>query len=113
MDTNRPSNNVVASSVSTLNLDDSESRSLLSSPQTYLSKQSATDAAKIRSVLIPAYKKGFRIIFIIGAALAAAAFFLAVWLMPQVGLKREDDEALKEEAKKRIGGEIPDEERRD
>ncbi|KAJ5179413.1 hypothetical protein N7492_002623 [Penicillium capsulatum] len=105
-------NNVVASSVSTLDLDETESRSLLSSPQTYLSKQSATDAANIRSVLIPAYKKGFRIIFIIGAALAALAFFLAVWLMPQVGLKRDDDEALKEEGKKRVKGELPDEERK-
>lgn len=104
---------MVASSVSTLDLDDSESRSLLSSPQTYLSEQSAADAANIRSVLIPAYKKGFRIIFIVGAALAAVAFFLAVWLMPQVELKRDDDQALKEEAKRRIEGERPDEERKD
>ena len=109
--TNIPSNNVVASSVSTLDLSESDSRSLLSSPQTYLNKQSATEAANIRSVLIPAYKKGFRIIFIVGAALAALAFFMAVWLMPQVGLKRDDDAALKEEGKKRVEGKLDEEKR--
>ncbi|KAJ5090566.1 hypothetical protein N7532_009250 [Penicillium argentinense] len=107
-------NNIVSSSISSLGLDDSESRSLLSSPQTYLSKQSAESAQHIRSVLIPAYQKGFRVIFIIGAALSALAFFLACWLMPQVGLKRADDEKLKEEAKKRIekGTQMGDEEKK-
>jgi hypothetical protein len=105
------SNNVVASSISVLDLGQSESRLLLSSPQSYLSSLSADDAKRIRSVLIPAYKKGFRIIFIIGAALAAFAFFLACWLMPQVTLKRDDDEKLKEEGKKRINGELDEEKR--
>lgn len=59
----------------------------------------------MRSVLIPAYKQGFRIIFIIGGALSAFAFFLAVVLMPQVTLKREDDEKLKQEAKERMANE--------
>ncbi|KAJ5465199.1 uncharacterized protein N7458_000885 [Penicillium daleae] len=104
-------NNVVASSISVLDLGQSESRLLLSSPQSYLSSLSADDAKRIRSVLIPAYKKGFRIIFIIGAALAAFAFFLACWLMPQVTLKRDDDEKLKEEGKKRIIGELDEEKR--
>lgn len=57
-------------------------------------------------MLIPAYKRGFRIIFLIGAALAAFAFCLAFVLMPQVGLKREDDEKLKAEGKMRMEGEI-------
>ncbi|CAI7619747.1 unnamed protein product [Penicillium pancosmium] len=104
-------NNVLGSSISSLNLGDSESRSLLSSPQNYLSKQSPEDAEHIRSVLIPAYQKGFRIVFIIGASLSALAFFLAWWLMPQVGLKRSDDEQLKEEAKKRVNGELDEEKR--
>ncbi|KAJ5966473.1 hypothetical protein N7481_013187 [Penicillium waksmanii] len=104
-------NNVLGSSISSLSLGDSESRSLLSSPQNYLSKQSPEDAEHIRSVLIPAYQKGFRIVFIIGASLSALAFFLAWWLMPQVGLKRADDEQLKEEAKKRVNGELDEEKR--
>lgn len=50
---------------------------------------------------MPAYQRGFRIVFIIGASLAALAFFLAVALMPQVELNRADDEKLKEEGKRR------------
>ncbi|KAJ5258055.1 hypothetical protein N7524_009611 [Penicillium chrysogenum] len=104
-------NNIVSSSISVLNLDESQSRSLLSSPQNYLSKLSAKDAEHVRDVLTPAYQKGFRIIFIVGASLATFAFFLAVWLMPQVGLNRVDDQALKEEAKKRLNGELDEEKR--
>ncbi|KAJ5977392.1 hypothetical protein N7501_000734 [Penicillium viridicatum] len=104
-------NNIVSSSISVLNLDESQSRSLLSSPQNYLSKLSAEDAEHVRDVLTPAYQKGFRIIFIVGASLATFAFFLAVWLMPQVGLNRADDQALKEEGKKRLNGELDEEKR--
>ncbi|KAF4760579.1 hypothetical protein HAV15_007379 [Penicillium sp. str.  len=104
-------NNIVSSSISVLNLDESQSRSLLSSPQSYLSKLSAEDAEHVRDVLTPAYQKGFRIIFIVGASLATFAFFLAVWLMPQVGLNRADDQALKEEGKKRLNGELDEEKR--
>ncbi|CAG8948605.1 unnamed protein product [Penicillium salamii] len=99
-------NNIVSSSISVLNLDETESRSLLSSPQNYLSKLSAEEAEHVRDVLTPAYQRGFRIIFIIGASLAALAFFLAIWLMPQVALNRADDQALKEEAKKRVNGDL-------
>ncbi|CEJ55374.1 Putative Permeases of the major facilitator superfamily [Penicillium brasilianum] len=102
-------NNIVASSILVLDLTQSESRSLLSSPQSYLSGLSENDAKHVRSVLIPAYKKGFRVIFVIGAALAAFSFFLAFWLMPQVGLRRDDDEKLKGEGKKRINGELDEE----
>lgn len=51
---------------------------------------------------MPAYKKGFRIIFIIGASLAAVAFVLSWWLIPQIGLSRDDDEALKIEGERRV-----------
>lgn len=55
-------------------------------------------------MLIPAYRHGFRVVFVVGAALAAAAFAVAGWLMPQVELGRVDDEELKEEGKLRIRG---------
>ena len=61
--------------------------------------------------MTPAYQKGFRIIFIVGASLATFAFLLAVFLMPQVGLNRADDQALKEEGKKRLNGELDEEKR--
>ncbi|KAI9933476.1 hypothetical protein ASPWEDRAFT_615253 [Aspergillus wentii DTO 134E9] len=105
-------NNLLSTSISTLNLSSEDSRSLLSSPSNYLSKLSDAESEHVRSVLIPAYKKGFMIIFIVGAALSAVAFGLAFWLMPQVTLKRADDEKLKEEGKKRVEGELVDEEKR-
>ncbi|KAI9044278.1 putative MFS drug transporter [Aspergillus affinis] len=105
-------NNLISSAVSSLGLSDSEKRSFLSSPQNYLSQLPAEEADHARSLLIPAYQKGFRIIFIIGAALSALAFFLAAWLMPQVSLNRDDDEKLKQEGRDRIKGESADEEKR-
>ncbi|KAJ5708209.1 hypothetical protein N7488_008010 [Penicillium malachiteum] len=94
-------NNIVSSSISVLGLSSSDSRSLLASPSRFLSHQSDSDAANIRSVLIPAYQKGFRIIFLINASLSALAFILAFCLIPHVELNRADDATLKEEAKKR------------
>lgn len=59
-------------------------------------------------MLIPGYKRGFRIIFIIGAVLAAVAFCLTFWLMPQVALNRADDDKLKVEGRIRVKGEPVD-----
>ncbi|KAH1389354.1 hypothetical protein KXW83_007337 [Aspergillus fumigatus] len=98
-------NNILSSSISSLGLTVSETRSFLSSPQNYLSGLSVAEAERVRALVIPAYKRGFRIIFVIGGALAAFAFCLAFALMPQVELNRADDAKLKEEAKKRAAGE--------
>ncbi|KAL1988615.1 hypothetical protein VTN96DRAFT_9010 [Rasamsonia emersonii] len=98
-------NNLALSSLSNTNtnltLTTSQIQTLLTSPQTYLSTLPPEEATAIRTVLMPAYQRGFRIVFIIGASLAALAFFLAVALMPQVELNRADDEKLKEEGKRR------------
>ncbi|OJD25871.1 hypothetical protein ACJ73_02758 [Blastomyces percursus] len=96
--------NTVLSSVSPLNLNKSQTRQLLKSPGTLLSSLPESEAVRVRSVLVPAYQKGFRITFLVGAGLAALAFFLALFLMPQVTLERSDDDALKEEGKKSIKG---------
>lgn len=61
---------------------------------------SPDEAAHIRDVLIPAYRRGFQAVFIIGASLAGLAFILTVFLMPQVELSRPDDSKLKEEGLK-------------
>ncbi|KAL4877341.1 MFS drug transporter [Aspergillus karnatakaensis] len=95
-------NNLISTSLKSLDLTTAEKKSFLSSPQSYLSKLSPAEASRARSLIIPAYKRGFMIIFVIGAALAAFAFVLAFTLMPQVGLSRADDEALKVEARKRV-----------
>ncbi|GIK07834.1 hypothetical protein Aspvir_003503 [Aspergillus viridinutans] len=95
-------NNLLSSSISSLGFTASETRSFLSSPQNYLSGLSADEAERVRALVVPAYKRGFRIIFVVGGALAAFAFCLAFVLMPQVELNRADDAKLKEEAKKRV-----------
>lgn len=93
-------NNVLAGSFSSLNLDAKTAKMLLGNPQEYLSLVSADEADRIRSILLPAYRRGFRVIFISGASLAALAFVLAFFLMPQVELARPDDAKLKEEARR-------------
>ncbi|KAE8355073.1 major facilitator superfamily domain-containing protein [Aspergillus coremiiformis] len=97
-------NNSITSSISSLDLTASETRSFLTSPQNYLSKLPQQEAVHVQSLLIPAYRKGFQIIFLIGAGLAAFAFILSFWLMPHVTLKRADDEQLKEEGRERVKG---------
>lgn len=85
-----------------MNLEPSEQKELLSSPQSYLSKLPRDESERIRAVLMPAYKRGFYIIFIIGGSLSALGFLLAALLMPQVPLKRDDDQQQREEAKQRM-----------
>ncbi|KAJ2978881.1 hypothetical protein NQ176_g3573 [Zarea fungicola] len=90
-------NNVLAASISSLNLEDGALKDLLKNPHTYASSLPPSEAAQVRRVLIPANKKGFRIIFLLGASLAVLGFVLAFVLMPQISLSRPDDEKLKEE----------------
>ncbi|GKZ21391.1 hypothetical protein AbraCBS73388_007076 [Aspergillus brasiliensis] len=93
--------NLLSTSITTLHLTTAEKQSFLSSPSNYLSKLPPDEAAQVRALLIPAYRKGFRIVFTVNAALAALAFCLAVGLMPQVKLERADDERLKEEGRRK------------
>lgn len=88
---------MVAQDLASLNLGASASRTLLSNPEAYMSRVSAEEAQLIRSILVPAYRRGFRVIFLVGTSLAVLAFALAFALMPQLELSRQDDAKLKEE----------------
>ncbi|ORY61523.1 major facilitator superfamily domain-containing protein [Pseudomassariella vexata] len=90
-------NNIISQSTSSLQLDDASSKALLSNPQSFLSSLSVEEAGHVRSVLIPAYRQAFRVIFLVGASLAAFAFFIAFFMIPQVELRRPDDEKLKDQ----------------
>lgn len=90
----------MAHDLSSLGLDDETRMRLLHSPQTFLAQASPESAEQMRSVLVPAYRRGFRVVFIVGASLAAVAFVLALVLMPQVELSRPDDGQLKEAGRK-------------
>ncbi|KAF2165013.1 hypothetical protein M409DRAFT_67678 [Zasmidium cellare ATCC 36951] len=93
-------NNLVRNSVTSLNIDPNDTAIILKSPEAYFSSHSGAEADRIQQAIIPAYRKGFRIIFLIGAALAAVAFVVAFFLMPQIELDRADDQKLKEEGKR-------------
>ena len=59
-----------------------------------------TEAELFRVAIVEAYSQGFRIVFLVGAGLAAFAFFVALFLMPQHDLDRPDDQDLKEKGRK-------------
>ncbi|KAF5506436.1 Efflux pump dotC [Colletotrichum siamense] len=94
-------NNILSASIAGLGLADDEARRLLANPQHVLSEMSQADADQARAVLLPGYRKAFRIIFLAMAGLASVAFFVAFFLMPQVELSRPDDKDLKDAARKR------------
>uniref|UniRef100_A0A8H7TI47 Major facilitator superfamily (MFS) profile domain-containing protein n=1 Tax=Bionectria ochroleuca TaxID=29856 RepID=A0A8H7TI47_BIOOC len=92
-------NNVVRDLVDSLDLEAEPRNDLLRNPQQYLSTLSDVDAEHIGAALAPAYRRSFKIIFQLGAGLAAFAFFVAVFLMPHIDLARPDDAKLKEEGR--------------
>ncbi|KUJ13623.1 MFS general substrate transporter [Mollisia scopiformis] len=61
----------------------------------------------LKEEFIAAYKKGFRIVFLLGAGLAALAFIFAFALLPQLELSRPDEVKLKREGRGQQG-EVPD-----
>jgi hypothetical protein len=93
-------NNLLSSRIPSLNPSNDGRQELLRSPEDYLATISAAQASKNRQEITPAYRDGFRIIFIMGASLAGLAFCLCFVLMPQVQLDRPDDEKLKEAGKR-------------
>ncbi|RMZ68249.1 MFS drug transporter [Pyrenophora seminiperda CCB06] len=94
-------NNAVRSSLVSFSLNDAEMRLALDSPDVFRESFGSERADLIRNALALAYKRGFRVIFIVGAGLNVLAFIAAWFLMPQVELNRKDDAQLKEEGKKR------------
>ncbi|KAF7568065.1 ProP, Permease major facilitator superfamily [Pyrenophora tritici-repentis] len=94
-------NNSVRSSLESFSLNISQMSLALDSPDLFRHTFGTQRAELVRIALASAYKRGFRIIFIVGAALNALAFVAAWFLMPQVELNREDDAQLKEEGKRR------------
>jgi predicted MFS family arabinose efflux permease len=94
-------NNAVRTALTPLGISASAIQLLLNSPDLFREEYGKERTDSIRLELKSAYVKGFRIVFIVGAALNALAFVAAWFLMPQVELNRDDDAKLKEEGKKR------------
>ncbi|KAM0724173.1 hypothetical protein Q7P37_000055 [Cladosporium fusiforme] len=76
-----------------------QSAQFIDDPTTALSKVSdSNQRSMIESVTVEAYAAGFRRMFYLNAALAAFACILAICLIPQIGLDRPDDDALREKS---------------
>jgi hypothetical protein len=94
-------NNAIQSSLVPYGLSRPEIQLLLDSPDMFRESVGQERTDVIRIALASAYQRGFRAVFIVGAVLNALAFIAAWFLMPQVGLNRNDDAQLKEEGKMR------------
>lgn len=93
-------NNAVRNSLASYGLSRSQVQLLIDSPERFKAMSSGQEMDVLVSALGTAYRKGFRIVFIVGAVLNAVAFIAAYCLMPQVELARPDDEKLKEEGRR-------------
>lgn len=74
---------------------------LINSPELFRSEYGDERTEYIRGELAAAYVKGFRLVFIVTAALNALAFVASWTLIPHIELNRADDAKLKEEGKAR------------
>ncbi|PWN39531.1 MFS general substrate transporter [Ceraceosorus guamensis] len=90
--------------------DDERIRQALNNPSTFLNdgtKASSGAAAQALNsndiaALRRGYRKGFRNVFILLASLGAFSFFVALFLMKQKTIDREDDAALREQAEQSL-----------
>lgn len=62
-------NNILASSLSPLHLESQDSKTLLGNPEALLNTVSLEVVDTIGTILVPAYRKGFRVILLIEASL--------------------------------------------
>ncbi|CEJ82362.1 Putative MFS general substrate transporter [[Torrubiella] hemipterigena] len=92
-------NNIVANAFSSAGVDPVLGKKITTNPESYFASVSPEEADHMRGIIIPAYRKGFRTIFLVGASLASFAFVVAFFMIPQVELSRPDDARLKAEAK--------------
>ncbi|KAF4551097.1 Efflux pump-like protein 1 [Elsinoe fawcettii] len=94
-------NNALRVSLARLNLSPEDVRRLLDARDSIDELTSSTAGREeVSRAVLAGYKNGFRIIFMSLAGLAGLATLLALFLVPQIKLERDDDEALKAEGKK-------------
>jgi hypothetical protein len=59
------------------------------------------DGEELKNLALEGYQQGFRNVFLTGTGLALFALVVAFFLMPQINLDRQDDDQLKDEARKK------------
>ncbi|KAG9233285.1 major facilitator superfamily domain-containing protein [Amylocarpus encephaloides] len=92
-------NNFFRSLMEPFNLENEDILKIMNDPEKFISELAPDSGDEVRRASILAYQQAFRVIFLVGAALAVVAVFVALVLMPQIDLAREDDDKLREEAK--------------
>jgi hypothetical protein len=70
---------------------------VLSGSTILLGTQSSID---LKDEFVDTYRKGFRIVFLVGAGLSALAVVFAFALLPQLELSQPDEAKLKDEGKR-------------
>jgi hypothetical protein len=93
-------NNAVYKALAPHGLPKSAIQLLINSPDLFSKTYGEQRTNGLRIELSSAYRRGFRVIFILGAVLNALAFVAAWFMIEQLDLKRDDDEQLKQEGKK-------------
>jgi predicted MFS family arabinose efflux permease len=93
-------NNAVYTALAPHGLPKSAIQLLINSPDLFSKTYGEQRTNGLRFELSSAYRRGFRVIFILGAVLNALAFVAAWFMIEQLDLKRDDDEQLKQEGKK-------------
>ncbi|KAG8631837.1 hypothetical protein KVT40_000977 [Elsinoe batatas] len=94
-------NNTLRLSLQRLNLSAEDIRLVLNARDSINDLTSSTQGREeLTRAVLAGYKDGFRIIFLSLAGLATFATLLAMWLIPQITLDREDDKKLKAEGKR-------------
>ncbi|KAF8672813.1 mfs drug transporter [Rhizoctonia solani] len=79
-------------------LSDEARKAILNDP---ISARHTLDAETL-AIVIDGYRLGFRTLFIVCASLTAFAFFTTLFLIPHISLRRDDDKALKAQAKEEL-----------
>ncbi|PYI24323.1 cephamycin export protein cmcT [Aspergillus violaceofuscus CBS 115571] len=79
--------NLLTTTTTALALSPTDHTLFLRNPTTYLANLPAAEAAQLRAAILPVYQQGFRIIFRIGAGMAAVAVVVVWALIPQVELE--------------------------
>ncbi|KAK1219710.1 hypothetical protein PQX77_017571 [Marasmius sp. AFHP31] len=83
-------------------LDPSIRQKLMEDPLS--ARELVTDPVQLAKI-VDGYRRGFYVIFLVMASLAAVAFVFTLIFMTHSTLKRDDDEKLRQEAKERLAAE--------
>lgn len=89
-------NNITRSKLSANGVAEAVINNVINNPET--ARNDLDD--QTRALVVSVYREGFRAVFLACTAWAGIAFFVALFMMPQINLDRADDQKLKDEGRK-------------